>query len=299
MTPKSTLRVSPVRVLVYGKNGVGKSTLAASAPRPLFIASEDGLENIDAMAVSPSSWEEMLSCVDEAAQSKDYDTIVIDSVDWFEPLAWDCVCRRGDDKGPKKSIEDFGYGKGYLAALNEWRILISKLSSARSAGKGIVLIAHSVKKTVKNLAGEDYDAWNIKLNERAAGLLREWVDIVGFAETEIVTSKYSPNESVKGIATGKRVLRTNPSAIYESKTRFDLPAKVPLEWSALASAIVAGSHAAVPAMKLELDNMLTLLGDQDVIERSKTFLSKRGENAASLRDAIAVVKQYLLKKEEK
>jgi len=289
---KSTLKDMPIRLLVYGRGGVGKSTLAAAFPRPVFLASEDGLENIDAVGASPATWEDLLDGLDELTLSKSFDTIVIDSLDWFEPLCWDAVCRRGDDKGPKKSIEDFGYGKGYVAALNEWRILVSKLSSARISGKAIVLVAHAVKKTVKNPAGEDYDSWAVKLNDKIAGLIREWVDIVAFAEAEVVVAKLVPNESSKGFATGKRILRTAPSAAYESKTRFALPSKIPLEWSAFNSAVKAGSFAGLPALRAELDTRLEKLANLDVTAGARAFLSQRGHNVASLREALKTVERY-------
>jgi hypothetical protein len=286
-------------MLVYGRGGVGKSTLAASSSRPVFLASEDGLENIDAVGVSPASWKELLDAIDEISTMTSYDTIVIDSLDWFEPLCWEHVCKIGDEKGPKKSIEDFGYGKGYVAAMNEWRILVHKLSLARNKGKAIILIAHAIKKTVKNPSGEDYDAWGIKLNEKAAGLLREWVDVVGFAEPEIVVTKLNPNESNKGVATGKRVLRTNPSATYESKTRYALPPKLPLEWKAVAEALRAGSNAAVPELRKELHSKLMSLATPAVSDGARKFLDSRGESVASLREAIANVDRYMKEKEAK
>ncbi len=295
---KSTLRDAPLRLLVAGRGGVGKSTLAASAPRPVFIASEDGLENIDAEAAVPKTWKEAIQAINDLASSPDYDTIVVDSLDWFEPMCWDAVCKRGDENGPKKSIEDFGYGKGYVAALNEWRIFVAALAEARAKGKAIILIAHSVKKSVKNPSGEDYDAWNIKLNDKAAGLIREWVDIVAFAETEIVVTKLAPNESSKGVATGKRVLRTGPAATYESKTRFAIPSKLPLEWKALDEAIKAGSFSRLPELREQLHSKLMQIGDTDLASRAKTFLDRRGENVASLNEAISKVDEYLKEKEK-
>ncbi len=294
---KSTLKQAPLRLLIYGRDGVGKSTIAASAPRPVFVCSEDGLDNIDAVGASPASWRETLEAIGYLGASPSYDTIVVDSLDHFEPMLWDHVCKVGDEKGPKPNIEAFGYGKGYVAALNEWRLFVSKLATARKSGKAIILVAHCVKKKVDNLNGENYDTWGIKLNEKAAGLLREWVDVVGFAETEVVVAKLNPNENGKGIATGKRVLRTNPSATYESKTRFAIPPKLPLEWKALDEAIKAGSFSQLPILREKLNAKLAGLDNAQVSEGARAFLNRRGETVASLTEALVTVDKYLKEKE--
>ena len=37
----------PPRIMIYGSEGVGKSTFAASSPKPVFVQTEDGLSEID------------------------------------------------------------------------------------------------------------------------------------------------------------------------------------------------------------------------------------------------------------
>jgi hypothetical protein len=296
-----TLRDVPVRAAIFGPDGVGKSTLCAGAPGAVFVCGEDGLDNIDAMAVdTPKVWTDVVAAVDALADDDRCKSIVIDSLDWIEPLCWDHVCALGDEKGRKmKNIEAFGYGKGYVAALNEWRILLAGLTRAGQRGKNVLLIAHSQRKTVKNPVGEDFEQWQIKLNEKAAGLIREWVHIVGFAELDIATvTDKDDGGRTKGLWTGKRVLRCTPAAGYQSKTRLTLPAKIPLDWRAFAAAVAAGKPPSVEALEASLMAKLIELGDETVGQGCAAFLDGRGRTLASLTEAIGTVDGYLADKQK-
>lgn len=232
----STRRAAPIRLVVHGAGGIGKSTLAASAPSPIFISSEDGLENIDAEGIEPypKRWEDVLAQLDYAATLKN-ETIAVDSLDWFEPFVWDCVVRNANS-AKIKTIEDFGYGKGYLAAVDQWRVFLHKLNALRALDKHIVLIAHTARKLFKNPMGEDYEQFTLKLNEKARDLIVEWSDIVGYCSDDVATEDTSGR--VKAQSTGKRIIRTAPHPAYLAKTRFQIPARLPLSWKALGTAII-------------------------------------------------------------
>jgi hypothetical protein len=289
---KATRREAPVRQVVHGAGGCGKSTYAASAPKPVFVAAEDGLVNIDAHALpEPHTWAELLGQLDALAREPhDFRTLVVDSLDWIEPLCWEHVCKRGN----KKDIEAFGYGKGYNAALDDWRVFLSKLSALHSRGMHIILIAHSVRKAVKNPEGDDYEQWQIKLHDKAAGLIKEWVDVVGFASHEIVTAE--TNGRVKGLATGRRVLKTQPNAGYDAKTRYHMPRSLPLDWPSFEQAVRAGSVSPVERLTADFNAKLVELGDADIEEKARGFLAERGASVSSLSDAIATVDAYLAEK---
>ncbi len=290
---KSTLREAPIRVVVFGKDGVGKSTFCAAAPGAVFIAVESGLDNIDAQATpTPETWDDLIGHVVALSTDERCGSIVIDSLDWAEQLCWSHVCAQGDEKGRKqKSIESFGYGKGYVAALAEWRVLLSELARARQNGKNVLMIAHAERKAVKNPAGEDYDAWSIKLHAKAAGLIREWVDVVGFAELDVAIVEQDGR--TKGISTGKRVLRTQPAAGYDAKTRFTLPERVPLDWSTFARLVRAGRPPTLEELQASLAAKLEALDSADMGERCGAFLAERGRTFASLSEAIGTVQGYL------
>ncbi len=295
---RSTLRDVPIRAVIYGPDGVGKSTFCASAPGAVFIASEDGLDNIDAKSVdAPKTWVDLLAEVEELTSDARCKTIVIDTLDWAEPLCWDHVVAQGNDGKKVKNIEAFGYGKGYVAAVGEWRVLLAALQRAGEAGKNVLLTAHAARKTVKNPVGEDYEQWQIKLNDKAAGLIREWSHIVAFAELDIST--VDDGGRTKGIFSGKRVLRTAPSAGYQGKTRLALPAKLPLDWASFAAAVEAGKPQSLDALELAITAKLAELGNADVELACGTFLNDRGRTVTSLTEAIATVDGYLSEKGEK
>ncbi len=280
---KETKREAPVRLLVYGDGGVGKSTLGAGAPRPIFVAPEDGLVNIDARAVDPSprTWEDALGALEFVGSLTDVETVVVDSLDWLEPLCWAAVCK----KGGKKDIEAFGYGKGYTAALDEWRVFLHRLSGLRAKGMNVVLVAHAITKLFQNPEGDDFNKWQIKLHDKTAGLIKEWVDIVAFAQKEF--SVYENDaKRFKGISTGKRVLRTEGTAAFDAKTRYAMPKAIPLEWRALEAAIRGGDVAAILRMKSDLEERIKRLADAEVETKVRAFLKERGETVPTMTEAI-------------
>lgn len=299
---KGTLREAPIRAVIYGSDGVGKSTLAAGAPDAVFVNLEDGgLDHIDARAVgSVSDWQSIIDAVYALIQERSCKSIVIDSLDWAEQLLWThIITTQPDEKGRKvKNIEGYGYGKGYVAAQNEWRGLLAALTQAGKAGKHVIMTAHAHRKSVKNPAGEDYEQWQIKLNDKAAGIIREWAHIVGFAELDIATvTDKDDGGRTKGVFSGRRILRTAPSAGYQGKTRLTMPAKIPLDWKSLADAVRAGRPPTTDALFATLQAKLAHLGSQEVFASCAAFLESRGKTLASLNDAISAVDIHLSKKE--
>lgn len=231
----------PIRVLLYGVEGIGKSTFAASAPKPIFLGAEDGTSELDvARLPEPKSWADVFGMVTELTTGEhEFKTLVIDTLDWLEPLCWDAVCTRGDDKGRRKnSIEDFGYGKGYAAALDEWRKLVALVERMRAErSMHVITLAHCQIKTFKNPGGDDYDRYELKLHPKAGGMLKEWCDCVLFANYETLVDDSSGR--AKGISTGKRVVQTQRTAAWDAKNRYGFPEQMPLAWKEFAGAIAA------------------------------------------------------------
>jgi len=222
---------SAVRILVYGVEGVGKTTFAACAPNPVFIGPETGTMHVSvARFPKPESWEDIQEALDVLAkEDHTYETVVIDSLDWLEPLCWDFVCRIGS----KKSIEEFGYGKGYVVALDEWRRLIAKLDKIKDKGVNVILIAHATIKTFHDPSTEDYDRYVLKLHDKAAGLIKEWCDIVLFANFETFAKK----DQRKAVSNGDRIAKTQHGASWDAKNRYKLPEQIPLDWTELENKI--------------------------------------------------------------
>lgn len=236
---KRSTALSAPRVLMHGVAGVGKSTFAAGAPEPVFILTEDGLGTLDVphfpLARSFGAVMEALAAL--YTEDHAFKTVVIDSVDWLEPLIW-AQCAR--DNG-WSSIEDAGYGKGYVAALDLWRQYLDGLNALRNdKGLTVIQIAHTEIKRFDSPEHEPYDRYVIKLHARAAALLQEHSDAVLFANYRISTVKSDVgfNRKVtRALGSGERVLYTAERPAFLAKNRFGLPDTLPLDWAAFAAAM--------------------------------------------------------------
>ena len=224
-------RPTPFRLLIHGVDGVGKSSFAAAAPAAIFLGPEDGTNHLDvARFPVPTSWEDVMDALRTLAADKGgFETLAIDSLDWLEPLVWKHVC----ETAGVKTIEEVsgGYGKGYVAALDEWRRFLAALEYLqRVQGMHVVLVGHSLIKAFRNPEGEDFDRYTLKLHDKAAALCREWSDGVYFAQFETFSVK-DKTKRVKGVSTGARLLFTQRTAAFDAKDRYGLPDRIPLDWA--------------------------------------------------------------------
>jgi hypothetical protein len=220
----------PVSVIVYGPPGCGKSTFAAGAPDPVFIDCDNRTAHLDVRRIKPDSWDEVLEVFRLAATGQlKCQTLVIDTLDHAELLLHKHLC----EVHKAETIEEIGggYGKGYIAALGEWRVFGVAMDAIRARGIGLVLLAHSAVKNHKNPAGDDYERIELKLDKRAHGFLRERVDGVGFADFDTIIVK-SKEGKTKAKSTGKVTLKFTPSAAFESKRFAKFPETCALDWAA-------------------------------------------------------------------
>ena len=221
----------PRRTLVYGVQGVGKSTFGAMAESPVFIQTEDGLNDIDCsrFPIATSLADVMSALGALYAEKHEYRTVVIDSLDWLERLIWADVCT----KRSVESIEDIGYAKGYVFALAQWRDVLAGLDALRNErGMSIVLIAHAMIEKFANPETETYDRYVPRLNKHASALVQEWCDEVLFATYQIHTKQTDEGfnrKRTQGIGTGERILRTCERPAHAAKNRLSLPDEMPLD----------------------------------------------------------------------
>jgi hypothetical protein len=223
----------PLRILMVGPEGIGKTTFAADAPSPIFLGAEDGFGLLSPDTFpEPKTWAEVMAAL-RTLESTDhaFKTLVIDTLDWLEPLCWRAVCTEGG----KLSIKDFGFGDGFTAAVEKWRVFISALEQIRRVkGMHVILLAHTAIKKFNNPEGEDYDQYRLALNDKAAGLFRQWVDAILFAQFRVIVEKGDKTKKSKAIGTPERVVHTVKRAAFDSKNRYELPDTLPLEWAAFA-----------------------------------------------------------------
>lgn len=231
-----TRRLQAPKIVLAGEHKIGKSTFAACAPAPIGICTEDGLTGIDTSAFPLCK---SLADVYEAIgtllnEPHEFQSVFLDSLDWTESLLHDHVCRANK----WESIESPGYGKGYIAAAAEWKNLLDGFEALRrERGMAIVLISHVKQKRIESPTHEGYDAWVLKIHDRATALCLEWADIVGFAAHRIALKKTEAGfgqKETKALKTGERLLYLEAHPAYPSGTRFGLK-DCELSWDAFAS----------------------------------------------------------------
>lgn len=231
----------PQKVVIYGPEGIGKSTFAAKFPEPLVIDTEGSTNHLDVRRLPrPTSWEMLRQMIDEVANNPDIcKTLVIDTVDWAERLCAESIC----SKAQKTSIEDFGYGKGYVIVKEEFARLLDRLSDLTDRGITVVLIAHSmIRKFERPDESGAYDRWELKLGGKGgsqlSALVKEWSDLLLFVNyKEIVTE--SGDSHKKKAAGGKRMMYTCHHPAWDAKNRHDLAPELPFEYEQIEHIIEA------------------------------------------------------------
>jgi hypothetical protein len=216
------------RVVIYGVESVGKSTFAAQFPKPLFLDIEQGTSHLDVDRCDIGSWKQLTDSLTEC-RSSDYKTIVIDSADWAERLCIEDLLA----SSKKTSIEDFGFGKGWVMVAERMSRMLASVDTLIDAGKNVVLIAHS--KIVRFEAPDAlaaYDRYELKLSKQSSPLLKEFADELWFLRFKTKVSTTDTGRG-KGIGGKERILLTTHSAAYDAKTRSGLAEELPLEWASV------------------------------------------------------------------
>lgn len=223
------------RVIIYGTEGIGKSTLASQFPHPLFIDTEGSTSNMDVARMDkPTSWTMLMNQIAFVKVNPTVcDTLIIDTIDWAEALATEFVCSLHGKVG----VEDFGYGNGYTYVREEFGRFLNKLQEIVDLGIHVVLTAHAqIRKFEQPDEMGAYDRYELKLGKKTtsqtAPLVKEWGDIVLFCNYKTIVMK---NESKKNKAQGgQRVMYTTHTPSWDAKNRFGLPEEIPMDYKEIA-----------------------------------------------------------------
>lgn len=230
--------IKPPRIMLYGPHGLGKTTFGAGAPKPIFIPTEDGLGVLDVDHFPLAQTEsDVLNAIGALYSEKhDYQTVVLDSLDWLENMIWVEVNAKHDAK-------DLAYGKGAVIAAERWRNILEGFNALRAdRGMAIVLVAHCHIKRFDSPETEPYERYQPKLQDRSSALVQEWCDAVLFTNYRTIIKKEDvgfKTEVRRGITTGERLLFTTEKPAYYAKNRYSLPESMPLSWASLQAAIDA------------------------------------------------------------
>lgn len=232
----------PPRVLIYGNEGVGKTTLASEFPNPVFLQCEDGtpgeleLESFGNLDSFDAVLEAMIALYDGDHEFK---TVVLDSVTAFQRLIFSETCARGDEHGNAKAkIEDFGYGKGYVNAKSVLREFLDGCDALRrDRGMAVVLVAHSVVTTFNDPETSSYDRYEIDLHKQlnndvtrdldAILLLKKPVQVKGETKQGALSKNDKTTARTRAEGSASTVLiHANGKPAYVAKNRYGIPESV-------------------------------------------------------------------------
>ena len=222
----------PQKGVIYGCEGVGKSTFASKFPNPLFMDLEEGTAHLDVKRADVSSWEDILATIDELAKdTQGFGTFVMDTADWAERMCSAYLCK----KYKKTGIEDFGYGKGYQYLAEEYAGLLAKLTTLQNAGMHVVVLAHSaIRKLELPEENGSYDHYELKCSKTVSPLIKEWADGLLFANYRTYVQA-NANGKGKAIGGKERVLYTEHTPFCDAKNRWGLTGILPLSFESVES----------------------------------------------------------------
>lgn len=225
-------QVKALKAVIYGPEGIGKSTFAAQFPEPLFIDTEDSTKFMDVRRFKkPVSWAELMAQAKHVRNTAGLcRTLVLDTADWAEQLCINSICASKKLTG----IEDMGYGKGYIYLAEEFGRLLDLLSEAVDCGIHVVLTAHAaMRKFEQPDELGAYDRWELKLQKKTAALVKEWSDLLLFANYKTMSVAVDKNGNKHKAQGGKRVMYTTHHPCWDAKNRQNLPDEMPFDFRAI------------------------------------------------------------------
>jgi hypothetical protein len=303
---RKTLERGPDKVFLYGIEGVGKTTFAAGAPDPIFLAAEDGIRNLDPVPESfptPATFQDVLDAVAELTSAEhSYKTLVIDTIDYVDGLIRDEVCRRNG-----WSSEEFdAYGRGLKVTPDEHRRLIAAVDRlVATRGMNVIVLAHARTKNFKNPAGADYLRYEPNLaGESAPALWKYWAEAVLFGthESFVQVAKGGTEDPAlkrgKGVSTGRRVIYTEWNAAYDAKNRFGLPPVLALDYAEFATARDARRPASPEALRAEVAALVEQLAPTAEARAAiGVKLAACGDSARDLARLVNVLRERVATKD--
>jgi len=251
------------KVVLYGSEGIGKSTLAAMFPNPLFIDTEGGTAHMDVRRIAkPGTWVELMDILNEVSMTADIcGSLVIDTADWAEQLAVSHVCA----KYKKAGLEDFGYGKGHTYLAEEFTPFFRALDRIIGAGIHVVVTAHAkMRKFEQPDEMGAYDRWEMKLSKQVAPLFKEWCDMLLFLnyQTYVVTTE---NKSTKAQG-GKRVIYTSHHPCWDAKNRHGLPEVLDLDYENIAHIFEKGEAKPATPKETPLSQLRKQMAKEEITD---------------------------------
>lgn len=244
----SSKKFPPQKVVIYGVPGIGKTSFAATWPDPILLRTEDGAGALDVPTFPQvaGSLEDLRNALNALIRGKhSFKTLILDSLDWTEPLVWAEICRENG----VGNIEDFAFGKGYVKVDDKWKAILTGLDMLRERrGMHVVCTAHAVPVTFDPPDSPSYQRYTIKLHKRAAALWTEWSEMMLFLNYKLAVTDGKNGSNGKATGRGERVIHTEERPAYIAKNRWSLPECIHIghdrTWQAFHDALSEASEGA-------------------------------------------------------
>lgn len=227
------------KVVIYGPEGVGKSSFAAQFPNPVFIDTEGSTKHMDVKRLPrPTSWAMLLDQIQFIKTKRPCSSLVIDTIDWAEQLCIESICA----KHGKSGIEDFGYGNGYVYVKEEFGRFLNRLSDVIEAEINVVLTAHAqIRKFEQPDEMGAYDRYELKLGKKTQSqtspLVKEWADMLLFANYKTFSVAADDKGKKHKAQGGKRVMYTAHHPCWDAKNRHGLADQLDFSYAGIAHCI--------------------------------------------------------------
>lgn len=235
------------KVVIYGPEGIGKSTFASRFPVPVFIDTEGSTKAMDVSRFEKaSSWTMLLEQIRYVIKNPDIcKTLVIDTIDWAESMCVSDVCARYGKKG----IEDFGYGNGYVYTKEEFGRFLNLLEEVVEKGVNVVLTAHAqLRKFEQPDEMGAYDRWELKLGKKTQSqispIVKEWADMVLFANYKTFSVATDDKGKKHKAQSGKRVMYTSHHPCWDAKNRYGLAEEIEFSYEEIRHVIEGSTMSA-------------------------------------------------------
>ena len=283
-----------IRTVIYGPEGIGKSTLASQFPDVVFVDFEHGTDSMDVARLdTPEDFDGVLTLLNIISQEDICKTVVLDTADKLEQLISRHVCL----KYGISSIEDAGYGKGYTYLADAWIELMKVCDNIIDSGKNIVFVAHAqMRKFEQPDEMGAYDRWELKLSKKTSPLLKEWSDMLLFCsyKTNVVTDEKTKSKKAVG---GKRVMYSTHNPCWDAKNRFSFPDSMEMSFSEIASAFKAPADIKADTIA-ELRKMFQVADIKE--DDAMAYLKAKGQtDGSSLEELSLKILQFIKTNSEK
>lgn len=225
-------KARPRRVLLYGQHGIGKSTWGFGAPAPIFLQTEEGLDDVGADRCDLlTSIEDVTSALAWLyTEAHEYKTLVIDTIDWLEKIIW--VAAALENK--VSTLDDVGWGKGPPMALPYWSKFLAQCDAIRNQrGMNIVFLSHAKVTRFQDPKSDGYDRYEPDLHKSVCPMIQEWADEVLFAglDVAVITKEDGfKKERSRAVDSNQRVVYTCEMPTHLAKRRIPMPDKIGLSW---------------------------------------------------------------------